>query len=160
MTFSKYKKTVIACILALGIGVGGGYYFFGSPVNTQPTNVREQTKQTKPITETRNTYVVQAIDNDGHIVTNKHVVAGAKNGEVTVSLSDGSTVTGTVIGSDSQTDLAVVKIKPPKDIKPIKIGDSDSLQVGEPAIAIGNPLGLEFKGSVTSGVISALARTI
>ncbi len=51
MTFSKYKKTVIACILALGIGVGGGYYFFGSPVNTQPTNVREQTKQTKPITE-------------------------------------------------------------------------------------------------------------
>lgn len=60
MTFSKYKKTVIACILALGIGVGGGYYFFGSPVNTQPTNVREQTKQTKPITETRNTYVVQA----------------------------------------------------------------------------------------------------
>lgn len=196
MTFSKYKKTVIACILALGIGVGGGYYFFGSPVNTQPTNVREQTKQTKPITETRNTYVVQAakesgpavvgittqvfqkdifnrtiyagegvgsgvlIDNDGHIITNKHVVAGARNGEVTVSLSDGSTVTGTVIGSDSQTDLAVVKIKPPKDIKPIKFGDSDSLQVGEPAIAIGNPLGLEFKGSVTSGVISALARTI
>ena len=88
------------------------------------------------------------------------MVAGARNGEVTVSLSDGSTVTGTVIGSDSQTDLAVVKIKPPKDIKPIKIGDSDSLQVGEPAIAIGNPLGLEFKGSVTSGVISALARTI
>ena len=99
------------------------------------------------------------IDNEGHIVTNNHVVAGAKNGEVTVSLSDGSTVTGTVIGTDSQTDLAVVKIKPPKDIKPIKIGDSDSLQVGEPAIAIGNPLGLEFKGSVTSGVISALART-
>ena len=45
MTFSKYKKTVIACILALGIGVGGGYYFFGSPVNTQPTNVREQTNR-------------------------------------------------------------------------------------------------------------------
>ena len=196
MEFSKYKKTVIACVLALGIGVSGGYYFFGSPSHTQQTTVREQTKQSKPITETRNTYVVQAvkesgpavvgittqvfqkdifnrtiyagegvgsgvlIDNEGHIVTNNHVVAGAKNGEVTVSLSDGSTVTGTVIGTDSQTDLAVVKIKPPKDIKPIKIGDSDSVQVGEPAIAIGNPLGLEFKGSVTSGVISALARTI
>ena len=177
------------------IQVGGGYYFFGNP-DTHQTTVKEQTKQTKPITDTRNTYVVQAakesgpavvgittqvfqkdifnrtiyagegvgsgvlIDNDGHIVTNNHVVAGAKNGEVTVSLSNGSTVTGTVIGTDAQTDLAVVKIDPPKDIQAIKIGDSDSLQVGEPAIAIGNPLGLEFKGSVTSGVISALARTI
>ena len=191
MNFSKYKKSIIACVLALGIGVGGGYYFFGNPI-THQTTVREQTKQTKPITDTRNTYVVQAAKESGpavvgittqvfqkdifnrtiyagegvgsgvliHIVTNNHVVAGAKNGEVTVSLSNGSTVTGTVIGTDAQTDLAVVKIDPPKDIQPIKIGDSDSLQVGEPAIAIGNPLGLEFKGSVTSGVISALARTI
>lgn len=196
MNFSKYKKSIIACILALGIGLGGGYYYFGNPAGGDRPTVREQTKQTKPLTETRNTFVVQAakksgpavvgittqvfqkdifnrtiyagegvgsgvlIDNDGHIVTNNHVVSGAKNGEVTVSLSDGSTVTGTVIGADPQTDLAVVKITPPKNIKPIEIGDSDSLQVGEPAIAIGNPLGLEFKGSVTSGVISALARTI
>ena len=100
------------------------------------------------------------IDNEGHIVTNNHVVAGANNNEVTVSLSDGSTVKGMVMGADEQSDLAVVKIDPPKNIQPITIGDSDSLQVGEPAIAIGNPLGLEFKGSVTSGVISALARTI
>jgi trypsin len=100
------------------------------------------------------------IDNEGHIVTNNHVVSGASNGEVTVSLSDGTTVKGTVMGTDEQSDLAVVKIDPPKNIQPVAIGDSDSLQVGEPAIAIGNPLGLEFKGSVTSGVISALARTI
>ena len=53
MEFSKYKKTVIACALALGIGVSGGYYFFGSPSHTQQTTVREQTKQSKPITETR-----------------------------------------------------------------------------------------------------------
>jgi len=195
MNFSKYKKSIIACVLALGIGVGGGYYFFGNPV-THQTTVKEQTKQTKPITDTRNTYVVQAakesgpavvgittqvfqkdifnrtiyagegvgsgvlIDNEGHIVTNNHVVSGASNGEVTVSLSDGTTVKGTVMGTDEQSDLAVVKIDPPKNIQPVAIGDSDSLQVGEPAIAIGNPLGLEFKGSVTSGVISALARTI
>lgn len=100
------------------------------------------------------------IDNEGHIVTNNHVVSGASNGEVTVSLSDGTTIKGTVMGTDEQSDLAVVKIDPPKNIQPVAIGDSDSLQVGEPAIAIGNPLGLEFKGSVTSGVISALARTI
>ena len=59
MNFSKYKKSIIACVLALGIGVGGGYYFFGNPV-THQTTVKEQTKQTKPITDTRNTYVVQS----------------------------------------------------------------------------------------------------
>ena len=54
------------------------------------------------------------IDNEGHIVTNNHVVSGASNGEVTVSLSDGTTVKGTVMGTDEQSDLAVVKIDPPK----------------------------------------------
>ena len=67
MNFSKYKKSIIACVLALGIGVGGGYYFFGSPV-THQTTVREQTKQSKPITETRNTYVVQAVKESGPAV--------------------------------------------------------------------------------------------
>ena len=67
MNFSKYKKSIIACVLALGIGVGGGYYFFGSPV-THQTTVREQTKQNKPITDTRNTYVVQAAKESGPAV--------------------------------------------------------------------------------------------
>ena len=67
MNFSKYKKSIIACVLALGIGVGGGYYFFGNPV-THQTTVREQTKQTKPITDTRNTYVVQAAKESGPAV--------------------------------------------------------------------------------------------
>lgn len=196
MNIKQYKKQIIACAIALCVGVGGGYYFFGTPAGTEQSVVTNQTKQTKPLTEARNTYVVQAakksgpaivgittqvfqkdifnrtiyagegvgsgvlIDNEGHIVTNNHVVSGASNGEVTVSLSDGTTVKGTVMGTDEQSDLAVVKIDPPKNIQPVAIGDSDSLQVGEPAIAIGNPLGLEFKGSVTSGVISALARTI
>ena len=196
MNIKQYKKQIIACAIALCVGVGGGYYFFGTPAGTEQSVVTNQTKQTKPLTEACNTYVVQAakksgpaivgittqvfqkdifnrtiyagegvgsgvlIDNEGHIVTNNHVVSGASNGEVTVSLSDGTTVKGTVMGTDEQSDLAVVKIDPPKNIQPVAIGDSDSLQVGEPAIAIGNPLGLEFKGSVTSGVISALARTI
>lgn len=94
---------------------------------------------------------------DGYIATNNHVVEGAS--EIIVSLPDGRTVKGKVLGADAVTDLAVVKID--ADNLPVaQFGDSDTLQVGEPAIAIGNPLGLEFRGSVTAGVISALNRSI
>jgi len=96
-------------------------------------------------------------DASGHIVTNYHVVAEAQ--EIVVSLSDGRTVPGRVQGIDPATDLAVVKIDL-TGLQPARFGDSDSLQVGEPAIAVGNPLGLELKGSVTAGVISALNRTL
>ena len=96
-------------------------------------------------------------DKAGYIVTNNHVVGTAKT--VIVSLADGQSTEGTVVGRDEKTDLAVVKIK--MDNLPVaEFGDSDSLQVGEPAIAIGNPLGLEFQGTVTVGVISSLNRTI
>lgn len=197
ISMQSYKKSIIATIIALCIGLGGGYYIsHHNDQSSQTTSIFNENKSTPILTEGRDTYVVRAakmsgpavvgittqvfqkdifnrtiyagegvgsgvlIDNDGHIVTNHHVIARAYNGDVTVSLSDGSTVPGKVIGSDEQSDLAVVKIDPPSDIKAIEIGDSDGLQVGEPAIAIGNPLGLEFKGSVTSGVISALARTV
>lgn len=96
-------------------------------------------------------------DAKGHIITNYHVVAEAQ--EIVVSLPDGRTVPGKVQGSDPATDLAVVKIEA-SGIQPARFGDSDSLLVGEPAIAVGNPLGLELKGSVTAGVISALNRTL
>ena len=94
---------------------------------------------------------------DGYIITNNHVIAGAK--EIIVSLSDGSTVNGTLIGTDEMTDIAVVKVDA-KDLPVAELGDSDEVVVGEPAIAIGNPMGLEFQGSVTVGVISALNRTL
>jgi serine protease Do len=96
-------------------------------------------------------------DASGHIITNYHVVADAQ--EIVVSLPDGRTVPGKVQGVDPATDLAVVKVET-SGIQPARFGDSDSLQVGEPAIAVGNPLGLELKGSVTAGVISALNRTL
>lgn len=96
-------------------------------------------------------------DASGLIVTNNHVVEGAQ--EIVVSLPDGRSVPGQVLGTDAATDLAVVKIDA-KDLTVAKFGDSDKIMVGEPAIAIGNPLGLEFQGSVTSGVISALNRSI
>jgi len=95
--------------------------------------------------------------NDGYIITNNHVIAGAK--EIIVSLADGNTVTGTLVGADEMTDIAVVKVDA-KDLPTAELGDSDEVVVGEPAIAIGNPMGLEFQGSVTVGVISALNRTL
>ena len=94
---------------------------------------------------------------DGYIVTNNHVIAGAK--ELIVSLSDGNTLTGELVGADEMTDIAVVKVQA-DDLPFAKFGNSDEVMVGEPAIAIGNPLGLEFQGSVTVGVVSALNRTL
>jgi serine protease Do len=94
---------------------------------------------------------------DGYIVTNNHVINGAK--EIIVSLSDGRSFTGKLIGADASTDIAVVKIDA-TDLPAASFGNSDDIMVGEPAIAIGNPMGLEFQGSVTSGVISALNRTL
>lgn len=97
-------------------------------------------------------------DKKGYIVTNNHVVAGGT--DVNVSLSNGQTVPGKVIGTDPSTDLAVVKIDGGDNLPVAALGDSDALQVGETAIAIGNPLGLEFQGTVTVGVISALNRSL
>lgn len=96
-------------------------------------------------------------DASGLIVTNHHVIKGAK--EIVVSLSDGHSVQGRVLGSDPATDLAVVKIDE-KNLPTAVFGDSDKNMVGEPVVAIGNPLGLEFRGSVTAGIISALNRSL
>jgi serine protease Do len=96
-------------------------------------------------------------DKSGLIVTNNHVVDGAS--EIIVSLADGRSAQGKVLGADAATDLAVVKID--LDNLPVaEFGDSSTVQVGEPAIAIGNPLGMEFRGSVTAGIISALNRSV
>ena len=96
-------------------------------------------------------------DKSGLIVTNNHVVDGAS--EIIVSLADGHSAQGKVLGADAATDLAVVKID--LDNLPVaEFGDSSTVQVGEPAIAIGNPLGMEFRGSVTVGIISALNRSV
>ncbi|MBQ5845994.1 MAG: trypsin-like peptidase domain-containing protein [Selenomonadaceae bacterium] len=94
---------------------------------------------------------------DGYIVTNNHVISGAK--EIIVSLSDGRSLSGKLVGADELTDLAVVKVDA-NDLPAAEFGNSDDIMVGEPAIAIGNPMGLEFQGSVTSGVISALNRSL
>ncbi|KEO84970.1 S1C family serine protease [Tumebacillus flagellatus] len=99
-------------------------------------------------------------DAKGYIITNNHVVDGAD--DVQVSLPDGKKIQAKVLGTDFYTDLAVLKVDPNdvKDITPAKLGNSDSLTIGEPAIAIGNPLGAKFAQTVTVGVISALNREL
>lgn len=96
-------------------------------------------------------------DSNGYIVTNNHVIEGAQ--EIVVSLPDGQTLNAKVLGADPATDLAVVKVDA-QGLPTAQFGNSDEIMIGEPAIAIGNPLGLEFRGSVTAGVISALNRSI
>jgi Do/DeqQ family serine protease len=94
------------------------------------------------------------INNNGTILTNAHVVSGAE--KVTVTLKDGRTFEGKVMGRDSVTDVAVVKVDA-QDLPIVKVGDSQALQPGEMAIAIGNPLGLD--NTVTEGIISATGRS-
>lgn len=96
--------------------------------------------------------------NKAYLVTNYHVIEGAN--EIEVSLKDGSRIAGKVRGGDDLTDLAVIEIDG-KNIKTLaEFGDSDRIKAGEPAIAIGNPLGLQFAGSVTQGIISGTNRLI
>ncbi|MFL6556325.1 MAG: S1C family serine protease [Bacillus sp. (in: firmicutes)] len=93
-----------------------------------------------------------------YVVTNHHVVEGATKLEV--SFSDGTKIPAKLLGSDVWTDLAVLEVDAEKIKKVAEFGDSDSLKIGEPVIAIGNPLGATFSGSVTQGIISGLKRTI
>lgn len=95
---------------------------------------------------------------DGYILTNHHV-AGKKSKRIVVSLSDGRNLDGVTVWSNPVLDLAIVKIEA-QGLTAIPLGDASQLKVGEPAIAIGNPLGLQFQRTVTSGIISALNRTI
>ena len=98
------------------------------------------------------------VSTDGYILTNNHV-AGGKSNRIIVSFADGRNVDGVVVWSDPVLDLAAVKVNL-TGLKPLQLGDATTLEVGENAIAIGNPLGLDFQRTVTSGIISALNRTI
>ena len=101
----------------------------------------------------------EVIKSDGYILTNNHVIAIAVNGgKVEVTFSDGTTVPATIVGRDVLTDLAVLKVAQSDNLKVIGLGSSDSVQVGQPVVAIGAPLGLS--GTVTSGIVSAMDRTV
>ncbi len=97
------------------------------------------------------------IDKQGHIVTNYHVVEGVN--EIQVSFTSGIKTRGTLVGTDTDSDLAVIKVDlPEEDLTPVPMGDSDSLRVGQVVVAIGNPFGLN--STMTTGIVSSIGRTL
>jgi putative serine protease PepD len=97
-----------------------------------------------------------AVDTDGDIVTNAHVVAGAS--KISVEMNNGTTATATLVGTDPTTDVAVIRVSSSLGLKPLTLGNSSALQVGDSVVAIGDPFG--YTDTLTTGVVSALGRTI
>lgn len=124
----------------------GRYYYYQDPSNSSDETVEQGSGSGIIISE------------DGYIVTNQHVIDGAS--EISVILNTGDEITASLVGQDTKTDLAVLKIDTDVDLTPATLGDSTTVQVGELAVAIGNPMGMEFSGSVTAGIISAVNRTM
>jgi putative serine protease PepD len=167
--------TAGAVILALFSGLTGGFIAnrFDSP---QPvTNV---TRNSAPVVDRSSVAGVAAkvqpsvvdittgagegsgviLSADGAILTNNHVLEGARGNTVKVTFSSGKTVDATIVGTDPAGDLAVIKAQGVSDLTAARFGDSDAIQVGDTVLALGSPLGLQ--GSVTAGIVSALHRTI
>lgn len=99
------------------------------------------------------------VDEKGYILTNSHVVNDGDTKSIKVQLYDGSELDGTVLWNDATLDLAIVKVEA-TNLQAVELGDSDGVNIGTYAVAIGNPLGLEFQRTVTQGIISGMDRTI
>lgn len=112
--------------------------------------------------ESRGTGSGIIVDDKGYILTNTHVVkmGGKIVDNCKVLLNDGTTVEGKPVWADSSIDVAIVKIEPTKNLQAADLGDSDKLQIGETAIAIGNPIDMAYQRSVTQGIISGLNRYV
>jgi putative serine protease PepD len=179
-TYFRIVSLIGALVVAVGIGAGGGAAVYSqvAPERTQ-TVVREVAATATPIaaTSTSGGPVAQVAasslrsvveistdggqgsgfvyDDEGHVVTNDHVVDGATS--VRVKFSTGKSYDARVVGTDPSTDLAVIDVDAPASaLHPLELADSDSLVVGNEVVAIGSPLGLEQ--TVTSGIVSALHR--
>ena len=126
---------------------------------TSPTQESSATDATELETSSEGSGVVYKVDGDSaYVVTNNHVIDGAD--AINIIMSDGTQVEAEVVGSDPWTDLAVLKISSDVVTTVAEFGDSESLKVGEPAIAIGSPLGSEYATTVTQGIISGLDRSV
>ncbi len=169
--FTKAAKSTINGVVSIksyvtprgysrGGNQGGGFfgdpffeYFFGSPGGNRRSQPQQEQQQPREQQMGLGSGVI--ISSDGYIVTNNHVIDEAERLEVT--LNDNRTYDATVLGTDPQTDLALIKIDA-KDLPVIPMGDSESLKVGEWVLAVGNPFG--FTSTVTTGIVSAKGRSI
>ncbi len=134
-----YKANVDSCV-SINTSALAGYNFFGQPVQTASAG---------------SGFILTA---DGYIATNAHVVSNAT--DVQVTLNDGSTYTAQVVGSDADYDIAVLKVDPGETkLKPVVLGTTENLEVGEDVATIGNPLG-ELTFSMSRGIVSCLDREI
>jgi putative serine protease PepD len=169
----------IAALLGGGLAFGGSYAM-SAMQGGEPRKVAEQTIETPDWTQVaENTSgsvmsiqvgtngQVQGLgsgalyDDKGHVITNNHVVAPADTpgGEIAVTMKNGETTEAKIVGRDPSTDIAIIKIKQvPDEVKPLKVGNSKKLSVGDPVMALGNPLGLA--DTVTTGIVSALDRPV
>jgi serine protease Do len=170
----RRMATALALAGTLGLGIGAGQSAFDRPAAPAHANIAEPApfvaatpEQTIIDVTSRVSPAVVSIYSrggsgsgviirpDGVILTNWHVVQGSRT--VTVGLATGEEVPGEVLGGDPSIDVAVVRIEG-RDLPNAPLGDSDNLQVGQTAIAIGNPVG--FERTVTTGVVSALNRSL
>lgn len=128
------------------------YRFFGE--EPPPQQQRRAPKQREYRSEGTGSGVI--IDPDGYVLTNNHVVQGAD--QLTITLSDGKSLKGQVVGTDSRTDLAIVRIKSADKFNYVPLGDSSAIRIGDWVLAIGSPFGLEQ--TVTAGIISAIRQSL
>jgi putative serine protease PepD len=169
---------VIAGLVGGGAGVGGAYALLGdrpgttlssSPqgsnaVNAAPGSVTAAAQTVLPSTVDIRATLAQGgaegsgvvLTANGDILTNNHVVAGSR--DITVTLSDGSEHPATVVGTSPSYDIAVIRLQGASGLTPATLGNSSSLQIGQPVVAIGSPRGLT--GTVTTGIVSAFDRTV
>src|SRR3954452_22984406 len=174
---------VAAAVLA-SVGTVGALNAFGSPANAGTSSTSASAPLVKGSTTDPNwvataaavkpsvvSVKVQAadgsggqgsgvvLDTSGRVLTNNHVVAAGSGATISVVLADGRTYRATIVGTDPSTDLAVLAVQqPPRDLVPATFADSSQLKVGDPVMAIGNPLGLS--STTTTGVVSALNRPV
>jgi putative serine protease PepD len=178
----RLGKGVVAVVAAVALSItaafGGGVAALELRPAAAPTNTVISAQNSSTSTGTANLADVAAavlpsvvsintgsaigsgviITTDGAVLTNNHVVATARGNTVQISFSDGTTGTATIVGTDESNDLAVVKLTGGGTYTPLAFADSSTVKVGDSVLAVGSPLGLE--ASVTSGIVSALGRTI